>query len=39
MLGEFRALDGRPLLLALVGWAVKLEERLGRVLGRLLLLL
>jgi len=31
-------LDGCPLLLALVGWAVKLEEGLSRVLGRLLLL-
>jgi hypothetical protein len=39
VLGEFRALDGRPLLLALVSWAVKLEERLGRILRSLLLLL
>jgi hypothetical protein len=38
-LGYFRTLDGCPLLLDLVGWAVKLEERLGRILGCLLLLL
>ena len=37
-MGDFRALYGCPLLLALVGWAVKLEEGLSRVLGCLLLL-
>lgn len=38
-MGDLGTLDGRPLLLALVGWAVKLEKGLSWVLGRLLLLL
>ena len=39
MLSNFWTLDGRPLLLALVGRAVKLEEGMSRVPGCLLLLL
>ena len=36
-MGYFRTLDRCPLLLDLVGWAVKLQEGLSRILGCLLL--